>query len=186
MLNLADERFVPILDHSLHSTEWQRLQRQLYFPRFLFSSDPSTAILELVLSNLPSPGDDVPLDAILDFAGDDETQRKLSRLDIWMRRAAQSGKELQEISLDMEESLHDLANHMRLADMRARTSGMRIVLSLPLEIVEELLHLRPRKALDVVFQYKDRKANRLEAELKAPGGALAYIYEAERRFSASS
>jgi hypothetical protein len=144
--------------------------------------DVQRGVIELVTEALPVPGENVPLGDILDFVSDPETQRKRDRLDIWTRRAAQSGRELQDLGLEMEEMLHELADHMRLADMRSQTSGLRIALSLPLGIIEELVHLRPKGALNVVFEYKDRKASRLEAELAAPGGALAYIYEARRLF----
>lgn len=176
---------VAVAESSLASSMTDVLMRFLYGtldepggPEF------THGLVDLVTERLPVPGDEVPLADILDFVSDPETKRKRDRLDIWTRRAAQSGRELQDLSLEMEESLHDFANHMRAADMRSQTSGLRIALSLPLGAIEELLHLRPKGALDVVFEYRDRKASRLEAELAAPGGALAYIYEAEKRFGA--
>lgn len=182
VITSSGELSVPVLDAPLEIEDWRTLQREILLPDQAIQQDGHEAIVEVVLNNLPTPGEDVPLAAILDFSSDEETRRKLAGLDIWMRRQAHSGKELQEVALEMEESLHDLANHMRLADMRSQTSGFRMIMAIPLGIIEELLHLKPRGAMDVVFEYRDRKANRLEAELSAPGGALAYIYAAEKRF----
>lgn len=185
LLTETGQRCVPIARHLPTARQWRAIVDSLVLPDRLAGPPTGDTLVELVIDHLPVPGEDIPLDAILDFVNDPETRRKRDRLDTWTRRAAQSGRELQDIGLEMEESLHDFADHMRLADMRSRTSGMRIALSLPLGVIEELLHLRPRKAADVVFEYRDRKANRLEAELAAPGGALAYIYEAERLFGSS-
>lgn len=146
------------------------------------ADETQDGIVELVLKALPLPSDDIPLDAILAFTSDDETRRRAGRLDIWMRRQAQSGTDLQDVALELEESLHEFTSYMRLADMRHKTSTVRVLIALPLGVIEELVHLRPKGVLDVVFEYRDRKATRLEAELSAPGGALAYVYEAERRF----
>lgn len=179
---VTGEQYVPIIDSVLSANQWQRVQRELFLPKEFLTQDASAGVIDLVLDNLPVPGDGVPLDAILEFSRDDDTRRKLAGLDIWMRKAAHSGKDLQDIALEIEESLHEFSNYMRLADMRCQTSGLRMMMSLPLGIIEELLHLKPKGALDVVFEYRDRKANRFEAELSAPGGALAYIYEAEKRF----
>ncbi|MGH8920892.1 MAG: hypothetical protein ACRD0H_21605, partial [Actinomycetes bacterium] len=94
--------------------------------------DAQNAIVELVWHKLPVPGDVVPLDAILDFVSDAETKRRLDRLDIWIRRKALSGREVEDVAVELDEALHDLTNHMRLADMRAASSSLRILVSTPL------------------------------------------------------
>lgn len=183
VLSSAGHNAVSVLDRLPGPKDWDRLSQTMYVPRAAMGLAPDCAVVELVLSNLPLPGDDVPLNTVLEFSADEETRRKLAHLNIWMRRAVQSGRDLQDLGLEVEESLHEFASHMRLADMRSTNSGVRIALSIATGVVEELLHLRPKGALDVVFEYRDRKATRLEAELSAPGGALAYIYEAKKRFA---
>lgn len=182
LLRQFHTRSVPIMNRSMVGSDWRRLKRAVQFPDVLVESAPDFGIIEMVLSRLPVPGDHVPLEDILAFSRDHETRRRMAGLDIWMRQSAQSGKELEELRLEMEQALHEFSNYMKLADMRSHSSGLRIVLSMPFGVIEELLHLRPKSAMDVVFEYRDRKANRLEAELSAPGGALAYLYEAERQF----
>lgn len=180
VLREAGGRCVPVIPAGWSAAS---VGRVLALPRRILEPDPDQGVVEVVLRALPVPGDDVPLDYIMDFTQDAETQRRLERLDLWMRRAAQSGRELQDIGLELEERVHEFDAHMRLAEMQHETSGLRLLLTVPLGVIEELAHLKPKGALDVVFNFRDRKASRLEAELKAPGGALAYLYEAERRFN---
>jgi hypothetical protein len=142
----------------------------------------TSAVAEVILRNLPVPVDDTPLESILEFRADSETRRHLDRLNVWMRRSAHSGAEVRDLYLEVEEGLHDFTAHMRLADMRYRNSDLRMLMTLPFAIVEEVIRLRPRMALEAWFDYRDRKANRLEVELSAPGGVFAYLYEAETRF----
>lgn len=183
LLTQTGDLSVPIFE-SLPN--WEMMKFHLSVPRELREPSPDNRIVELVLSKLPVPGDDVPLDEVITFSRDDETRRKIEGLEIWMRKAARSGKDLQDLQLEVEDGLHNFAAHMRVADMRSKTSTLRVALSLPLGIVEELLHLRPKKALDVALEFHDRKAMRLEAELNAPGGTFAYIYKAARRFNRDS
>lgn len=182
LLRDSGTRTVAVTDSAL-SSELRTILGRLSDPKVEVVGD-QTGVVELIVNRLPVPSEDIPLEAILDFVNSEETQRRLARLDLWTQRAVQSGRELQDLRLEMEESLNDFGNHMRLADMRSENSLLRIALSLPLAVIEELIHLRPRGAFDVVFEYRGRKASRLEAELAAPGGALAYVYEAERRFGA--
>lgn len=184
VMTATGDRSIPILHSLPKGADWQLLEDAFHLPPAVMAPSPAHAVVELVLSNLPVPGDEVPLDSILAFSSDSETRRRLESLDLWMRGVGHSGKDLQAIALEMEQSLHEFSNHMQLADMRSKKSDLRIALSLPFGIIEELLHLRPKGALDVAFEYSNRRANRLEAEISAPGGALAYIYETEKRFAA--
>lgn len=57
---------------------------------------------------------------------------------------------------------------MRIAQLRSSMSALRLALSVPLGVIEELIHLRPRRALDVALQYRGHKTT-MSKLLSAPG-----------------
>ena len=124
-------------------------------------------IVDLVLTNLPAPGDDVPLRISWTFPRT-RNRRGSCRPRHMDAQGGSVGRELQDVALEIEESVQEFGNHMRFADMRSTHSGFRMALSVPLGIVEEVLHLRPKGALDVMFEYRDRKANRLKRSKECP------------------
>jgi len=131
-MSRTGDNCVPLTSALPTRHDWSELLNRLYLPKWLSESYSEEGVVQLVMNKLPVPGDDVPLHAILDYVTDPETRRRVEKLDLWMRRATMSGRDLQDVSLEMEESLHDFAQHMRLADMRSQTSGIRMVLSRPL------------------------------------------------------
>lgn len=182
LANIVGCSTVPLRRKLLSTREMARLTSVMSAAHDIVKPTLDTGVIDLVVRNLPVPGDNVSLDAILEFVSDEETQRRLLGLHLWTRRAAISGRELHDLALEMDEMLHEFTSHMRVLDLAQNTSGFRVALSLPIGVLEELLRLRPKKALDVVFDYRDRRATRLEKELSSPGNAVAYIYEAKEHF----
>lgn len=93
-----------------------------------------------------------------------------------------SGKTPEQLSLEIDTMLHDFHSHMLPVRKKNNTSVLRALVTIPLGVTEELLHLRPKGALYLVFDIRDRKANLLEAEVGAPGHEVALLDAAERRF----
>lgn len=174
---------VPILEAPLAHSEW-RAHTQTFLLRSPQRKSLDTRhVAEIVLKRIPMPGDDVPLDAVLDFAHDPTTQRQIESLRLWMARMALQHRNADELAVELDSMLHDFRAHMDLADMRSTDSALRLVLAVPLEVAQELLHLRPKAALDALAGVRARKAERLEAELNAPGHEVAYLRSVERRFT---
>ena len=176
------ERTMPVLEGLPTEADWQWLDTALIIPEELRSRGPSTSLLEIVIPELPIPGDDVGLADLLDFSRDPETVRRRNRLFLAVRRAEIESQSAEAFSVSLAEALADYEDHMRLANLRAKTSAARLVLAATLGVVEELVHLRPLKALDAVFEYRTLKADRLEAELTSPGHEFALIHDARQRF----
>lgn len=159
----------------------RRLERAFWMPGERALGSPE-AVVELVLPRLPVPGPEVPLSDVVDFTQDPATRDMLARLRLWMARLSLEGSDAGAMELELEEHLHELRSHLRIADMRHRTSVIRAVLTIPLGLAEELLHLRPKGAVEALFSVRDEHANFLEAQLSAPGHEVAYIEAAHRAF----
>jgi len=182
LLNVMGASTVPLLEHRPSAADWDRLRQSLWLPPSLVESGTDDTLLEVVLDKMPIPGPDVPLHEVLDFSQDPETIRRRRRLLRALERAEIEGTSPETFNLNLEDALSSYQDHMKLADMRSRTSALRVLVDASLGVVEELVHLSPRGALNAVFEYRKLRADRFEAELKAPGGEVAYIYDAEQQF----
>ncbi len=172
---------VAVLDGPIQRDDWTAITGTFLFAEPQVQREATVA--EVVLPHVPVPRDDVPIDALLDFRQESSTTEQIKSLRIWMAKAALTTTPQAELELEVESMLHDFGRHMELADMRGSTSALQLAVSIPLQIVEELLHLRPRAALGAAFAVRDRRADRLEAELSAPGSELAYLHTARHRFA---
>jgi hypothetical protein len=172
---------VPILPQQMSAADWRAIEGTFIGPA-RDDSGHSGGVAQVALSHVPMPGDDVPLADILAFTREDETRRQVSSLRLWIARTAFETRSSDDVSLELASMLHDFTQHMNLADMRAKDSMLQLLVGIPLEIAQELLHLRPKAAVDALFSVKARKADRLEAELSAPGHEVAFLRSAARRF----
>jgi hypothetical protein len=172
---------VAVLERPVRKEEWRRITQT-----FLFGSSTAAAreavVAEVVLPHVPIPGDDVSIEALLDFRREGDTIQQIEGLRLWMMRAALSTASTAELQLEIETMLHDFRRHMVVADMRTTDGVLQLAISIPLGIAEELIRLRPKAALDAAFAFRQSRAERLEAELKAPGKEIAYLHTAAQRF----
>lgn len=179
---MAGETSSAVMDRRPSPEEWLGVQRKLALPRKLRGGNHGIGVVELVLEELPIPGDDVPLYEVLDFVRDDAMASRLEGLNLWIQRATLEGQDLQDVQLALKEGLHDFGAHMKAARIRYETGVVRLTVTSALGVIEELLHFRPRRALDAAMKFRELEASQLEAEVKAPGTRLSYIYEPQRRF----
>ncbi len=179
-MNIVGESWVPVMPRRPTSADWEAIHSLLSVSKELEVGGDS--LLEVVIDALPVPGDDVPLDTILDFCRDPTTRAQRERLMLALARARLDGRSTEAFALDIEEALVQFEQHMRVADLRTRAGGLRLVITSALGAIEELARLRPRRALDAVLDYREVRASRLEAQLQAAGSEAAFIYQAERTF----
>lgn len=188
-LSGRDPQIVAVLDAPLTSVERRRLEATLILPgnpwyesRDADHADRVERMIEITIERLPVPCEEVPLEDVLAFTRTGDVQRQMTTLRHWMTKAARGEASATELGEEIVSLLHDFTQHMRLADMRHGQGVLRVLVGSTVEAIEELLHLRPKKAMDALFGIADRSADRLEAELSAPGHEFAYLYRAERQF----
>jgi hypothetical protein len=138
-------------------------------------------LIEVVTDYIPTPAEDVPLHEILEFSRDPETRELKQHLLRATARANLNQVTPESFALQLEESLAAYKEHMKLLQAKSRGPVMKLVIAAT-GAVEELLHLRPRKAVEALLEFHTSRVTGLEAKLKAEGRETAFIYEAEKAF----
>jgi hypothetical protein len=136
-----------------------------------------------VIAHLPVPGEDIPLDAILNFRADPEVIRRRRTLIDWQNDMEREGLTPQHLADKLAHLLDDYTTYMKHQSKRFEMGVSETILKVSAEVLEGLFHLKPSKAVEAMFSFKKRKLDLMEAELKAPGREVAYIADAHERFS---
>jgi hypothetical protein len=139
-------------------------------------------MLQVTLPKIPWPGDDVPLEDVLAFGSDSKTLELRDRLMRTLTKADLEGEQPELVAIRLEDAVSDYSAHMRAAKLGDHGSTMMVILSLT-GAVEELIRLRPRRAIESLVSYRKVQADRITTDLSAPGRETAFIYEANQRFS---
>jgi hypothetical protein len=158
------------------------MTKSLFRPSSVLTSSPTElGVIDLVIDRLPVVADNVPLKDVLAFSRDPETKEQVTALRLWIAKSGKPGASLPDLALELDEMLHTFRRHMKVHRLRAKETAFRTIIAVPFAIVEDLLHGKPKSALDAV-SWTSRRAARLEAELNAPGHELAFIESARKRF----
>lgn len=139
--------------------------------------------LGIIAKSFPIPNELVSLDEIIEFRQDEVLLRKRNALLTWQNKVIREGYTAAELADELAYLLNDYTEYMKLKK-KIFTSGLiETVLKIPLEILENLIKLKPSKAIEAVFTFRKIKYDLMEAEFTAPGREVAYIADARRRFS---
>lgn len=144
---------------------------------------PLEAVLEITLNHLPVPAEDTPLERVLDFRSNARAVRSRRRLHRWVRNLTEDGLQPRQIEDELERLLDDYREHMAFHRMKCQTGSFRTLVTAPLDVIGNLMKLRFKAAVDAAFSLRNEQLALTEAELKAPGRAVAYIAEAHDQFS---
>ena len=139
-------------------------------------------VVRITLQSLPVPTDTTPWEAILSFRRDPESRNQHARMKAWINKAASQKAKQHELHDELREMLADYEQFMALHEIQARG-----------ELVEVLVvagsgeydSAQPRM-VTADFSLQRQRAALLEAEMQAPGRAVAYILKARRHFDPSS
>lgn len=135
-------------------------------------------VAQVVIKNLPLPGNGTPWEQIIDYRKDAKTQEGLLDLRRWVRKISTENLESHEIEEEIEWLINEFENHMKLHKMKANTEAVEVITKAPLEFLE----LKFSKIIEPLFAIKKRKINLLEAEMTAPGREISYIVKTQEAF----
>ena len=139
-------------------------------------------VVEVVMRQMPMPDPDTPLEAILDFRADEAAVLALRQLRAWMNGIARQELKAHEIEEGILTLNDQYREHMRLHHMKHHTGVLRTLVTIPLDIAEQIAHLRFRAAFEATLVLQQRRLALTEAELAAPGRDVAYIVRAQDEF----
>jgi hypothetical protein len=139
--------------------------------------------LSVIMQNLPSIDiSQTNVDDLISFVKDEETIQMRRRLFHWqneMDRRVTSPRELQEL---IETRIDDYTTWIKAARLTLAPVTLESIVRATAEVVENLVRLKPSKALDAIVRFRHRRVKLASSELKAPARELAFIYHARKKF----
>ena len=142
------------------------------------SAEPFTkkeTVLKVLIRALPEPSPDTPLEQILELREDEEARRAFSRLRLWMSQMARGTLSEVELAEQMESSLAEYENFMRLHRMKTQRSTMATLVIGATEVLESIATMKLSRAAKLLFDVSSEELDLLEAEIRAPGREVAYL-----------
>jgi len=144
------------------------------------SGDP---VLEIVINRLPTPTADTPLEAVIEFRSDPDAMRALRRLRQWMSRIARQGSSAKDIEAELDDLIDRYTEYMNVHKMKCHLGTLHSLVSVSLDVLENLTRLRFKAAFDAFFSLRSQRLALTEAEINAPGREAAYIVRTEETFA---
>lgn len=142
----------------------------------------TTSIAHVIVHNMPRPSESTPWEAIFEFKADPDIKGKFYRFKTWMNQLASQNVPVIEIEDQIQELLFEYRQSMKAHRIKEQPGPFETLVTLGAEVVESIATLKFSNAAQAIFSIKHRKAKLLEAELSAPGRAIAYIASAESHF----
>lgn len=146
---------------------------------FPSGNEPSLSIL----INAPKIDfDHMDFKQFINFITSDETQKLRRRLFNWQNEISKKNLKPNEIQELIATRLDDYKTWIDTTKMKYEVNRFELVLTIGAEVLENLLQLKPSKAIKALFDFSKRELDLTLNELQAPGRELAYIYHIQDRF----
>jgi hypothetical protein len=145
-------------------------------------SNGKAQVLEIVLNAMPEPDATVPWEQISEFKADSEARAKLLGLKVWISEVTHSKLTPLEIAEKLEWWLQEYERHLRFHRMKVNHATFETVVTVGAEVIEDVFKFRLSKLTKLLFSANHRELELLEAEMRAPGKQLAYIFAAKQAF----
>lgn len=141
-------------------------------------------VWEVVLRELPTVADHVPLESILEFRADRETTALALRLRRWMSNVAADERSAADVRAEIRDLRSEYAAHMRRHRLEhGSTALMALVTGIP-DAIGNAVRLKFGPAVKSLFAIRERRVKLFDAEQAAPGREVAYLEHAAKHFGA--
>jgi hypothetical protein len=137
-------------------------------------------IATVTLSAMPVPDESCSWQDIIDFKAENRDKKWAFRR--FLETLATKRQTEAEIRDDIEWTLNEYRNAMKIHRIKSSQSFVDVFLITPLEILEDLVKLKWAKLAKGLLSVNQRHVNLMEAEIKAPGRECAYLFDAQQRF----
>jgi hypothetical protein len=143
----------------------------------------STKCLNILLKQLPVPGEDISLEDLLDFRSQPETIQKRNLLLNWLNTKLDKDIDPQKFVDELACLLGDYRQYIQNRKRKFNSKVAETIIKLPLQLIENLLKLQLSETASELFELRAEYLDLKKAELEAPGREVAYILNAQERFS---
>ena len=153
---------VPLLEREIPNTESKQ-----------------SKVLEVILSKIPIPDDNIPWEKIIDYRKDPDTKKKFTALRVWIQDISRKDYTQNEISDRIDYLINEYEQHLKLHSLKYSHGSIRVFVTTLSDIIENLATLKFSKIAETLFSLREKNISLLEAELQAPGREIAYLSKAK-------
>lgn len=139
-------------------------------------------VVDVVLQNIPIADEDVSWEQILDFRNDENSKIHIINLRRWINKLSSENPSIKHIQEEIDYLISSYHDHMRFHKMKTQLGIIETIVSVPLDIAEQLVKLKWSNIAKSLFFFRKKKLALMEAERSAPGRELAYIIKAKEQF----
>ncbi len=135
-------------------------------------------VLSIVVNHLPAPPDDLPLEDLVAFKKDKDTQYKFARFWHWTQQMVAKDKTEHELVEEIDWLMTDYSHHLEQLAKEQSSERLEVLVVTPLEVLEDLVKIKWGKLASAFFALRRKKVTAHNAELRLPGSELAYLTSA--------
>jgi hypothetical protein len=135
------------------------------------------------LKRLPTPSEDLPLEDLVAFKRDPDTQYKFASFWHWTNKIAKGASRQHDLEEEIDWLITDYSHHLEQLTKEVNYERAEVLIATPVEMLEDLAKLRWGKVVRGIFALGKKKISAHSAELKLPGSELAYITDASKVLS---
>jgi hypothetical protein len=142
-------------------------------------------ILRVVVNEFPTPDEETPWEALIDFKRDPDSAAKLFGIREWVREIATEGRDLPGVQDKLKYLLSEHVAHMARHKLKYSRGALEAVVVTGAEIAEDLVKFKWKELAKMLFSIRTKQIELLEAEANSPGNQLAYLLHTQRKFGAA-
>ena len=141
------------------------------------------SVLSIALKQFPLPSEDCSWEEITDFIA--EKKDKLWNVRRFLHDLASRRQTSAEIRDDIDWSMNEYTKAMKLHHLKAGRSFVEVYVLPAIELAENIAKFNWSEIAKGALSVKKREIELMEAEMRAPGREIAYIYDTKKRFGNS-
>ena len=141
-----------------------------------------SSVAQIVIKNLPLPGNETSWEQLIDYRSDEKTQKLLLSLRRWINRISTQNLSSLEIEDEIEFLINEFQEHMKFHKIKANAETIEVITNSISDVLANLLTLKFSRLLEPLFAIRKRQISLMEAELTAPGKEMAYIIQSREAF----
>jgi hypothetical protein len=140
-------------------------------------------VVEVVLNQLPMPTSDTPWDDVLRFRDDNALRTSYFQLHRWINHAATQSNDRGVLRDELRALLAEYREAVQIHRLRFKQGGLRALLTIIASTLQNALTANLTASVDALFSIRDRRIALIDEERRSPGREVAYIFDANERFS---
>lgn len=172
--------------HSVKDPQYNNITIAKNYPiykDFLDLNDQKQKVFSIVLNNFPVPHKNIDIEEILDWKKNEEIIKRKLALKDWINEVSRLNLPPIEIQEKIEYLISEYKNFLNINKIKYEIAQLKALIKSPLEIIEDLVHIKWSRLPNLFFDLKELEINLVEAEFNFPGRALSYIVKVNEKFS---